>query len=84
MRSALVLDEENLAATPAEELAWACDDTLMLARRLDGLQRQMDEVNRSLAQYLEQRQAGRRRKASSGEWLRFRRQAKRLAHYGPS
>ena len=69
---------------PAEELFWACDDPLMLARRLDVLQHQMDEVNRSLAQYLAQRRAGRRRKASSGEWLRFRRQAKKVGHYAPS
>lgn len=84
MPSALVLSEESPPAAPAEELAWACDDTLMLALRLEGLQRQMDEVNRSLAQYLAQRRAWQRRKASSGEWLRFRRQAKRAVHYAPS
>jgi hypothetical protein len=80
--SKLRLDSDLV--TSLEQRGREDHDKLMLARRLEDLERRMDEVNRSLVQYLNKRRASQRRKVASGEWPRFRRQAKRLAHYAPS
>ena len=73
---------EDEQRVPNGLFSFAADDPLALARRLDHVQQQIDEVNRLLAVYLEQKR--RRRRAIPNEWLRFTRRARQLAHYAPS